>query len=946
MKKAWKKLLAWVLPCTLLITGTGFPSAVADDAGEVSRKVILSTDFEDETADPWQAGLDGVYAAYSFTDQAKNGQKALKAERKSGQLVNRSQAQLLCENGQFEEGRFYDFSFWIKTDTASTVTAAVILQLSNGSDKTITLVNGEETGTAWREMACGFEASVTADGALACRWKRPDTGILTQNLSTGLPAGTTVTGIWLLIYSDCQTMYLDDILVDTAARSTDLATVSKTILHSDFETDATGPWKAGLDNSYATFRPTSDAAVGSGALKSVRNGGQTNNRIQTMFEAGSRPGQLENGKWTNIDYWMKGDNGGKVDTVAAIYLSDGTDKTVLLASETLRDTWQKFHAGLEVTLNADGALYARWQRPDTGLLLQQLASLPAGTTITGIYLIFYGPVQTLYMDDIHLYTEEQVTLAAKAVMEQIDAIGTITPNSDTEITAAEEAYEVLSETDKKMVVNVHKLTAARRTWRLLNGMPAVDFDEENILFSFGAVSDTHNNNANVPRALRILAEHATGGLDAIVSAGDLTEGVVYAHTTHEIPQVRDTFLENVDDAVDIFFCLGNHDSSAGSGAALFYDTLGERFYRADLDKNLARTTGNRHAVLGGYHFLAVEANYQTEDYDAATLDWVEQTLQSVVSAPDYDGRQIFVLTHFAPNDTVFGCIGSTGLSNILRDYPQAVLLTGHSHYSIYDERAIMQTDFTTLNLGSVSYMGLPAGYVESTHSGLIEESYTLSVGTLVEIDRYGNLRITRIDFTQDEIIKQPWIIPAPAEDRSHLLYYPQERGTLLNEAPAFAGTAKFQAFLSEDKEQLTLNFDHADDDDMVYAYQIALYQDGSAEAERLYKSTSGFYHYPQSGDWPEQHTVTVTGLDAVPYQVQITPLDSWGKAGHPLTLTVSGNEPLPPKPAKPEEPGTPDKPPEHVTGQRTLLPLALAAGLTAITAGLLSVIPRRRRVRK
>lgn len=95
----------------------------------------------------------------------------------------------------------------------------------------------------------------------------------------------------------------------------------------------------------------------------MRNGGQTNNRIQTMFEAGSRPGQLENGKWTNIDYWMKGDNGGKVDTVAAIYLSDGTDKTVLLASETLRDTWQKFHAGLEVTLNADGALYARWQRP-------------------------------------------------------------------------------------------------------------------------------------------------------------------------------------------------------------------------------------------------------------------------------------------------------------------------------------------------------------------------------------------------------------------------------------------------------------------------------------------------------------------------------------------------------------------------------------------------------
>lgn len=89
---------------------------------------------------------------------------------------------------------------------------------------------------------------------------------------------------------------------------------------------------------------------------------------------------------------MKGDNGGKVDTVAAIYLSDGTDKTVLLASETLRDTWQKFHAGLEVTLNADGALYARGMPPGYRPPASAAPLLfPAGTTITGIYLIFYGP---------------------------------------------------------------------------------------------------------------------------------------------------------------------------------------------------------------------------------------------------------------------------------------------------------------------------------------------------------------------------------------------------------------------------------------------------------------------------------------------------------------------------------------------------------------------------
>ena len=41
--------------------------------------------------------------------------------------------------------------------------------------------------------------------------------------------------------------------------------------------------------------------------------------------------------------------------------------------------------------------------------------------------------------------------------------------------------------------------------------------------------------------------------------------------------------------------------------------------------------------------------------------------------------------------------------NILKEYPQAVIFTGHSHYCMSDERAIMQKDFTVINTGTTSY---------------------------------------------------------------------------------------------------------------------------------------------------------------------------------------------------------------------------------------------------
>lgn len=77
----------------------------------------------------------------------------------------------------------------------------------------------------------------------------------------------------------------------------------------------------------------------------------------------------------------------------------------------------------------------------------------------------------------------------------------------------------------------------------------------------------------------------------------------------------------------------------------------------------------------------------------------------------------------------------------------------------------MQTDFTSVHLGAVQYMGMPNQYVESVPPWLLEGSYSLSMGTLMEVDAQGNIRVTRLNFLEDEVIKQPWVIPGSAGGR-------------------------------------------------------------------------------------------------------------------------------------------------------------------------------------
>lgn len=65
-----------------------------------------------------------------------------------------------------------------------------------------------------------------------------------------------------------------------------------------------------------------------------------------------------------------------------------------------------------------------------------------------------------------------------------------------------------------------------------------------------------------------------------------------------------------------------------------------------------------------------------------------------------------MITHQNPSATVYGSgeWGDQSLKSLLDQYPQAVSISGHSHFSILDERSIYQDKFTAFTTQSIAYL--------------------------------------------------------------------------------------------------------------------------------------------------------------------------------------------------------------------------------------------------
>lgn len=433
-----------------------------------------------------------------------------------------------------------------------------------------------------------------------------------------------------------------------------------------------------------------------------------------------------------------------------------------------------------------------------------------------------------------------------------------------------------------------------------SSMPHTDtsvFDPESIVLTFAALSDIHQNGDTTSDAGKkfasALAElKESYALDLFLIAGDMTD----SGSEREISQFKTTFKSVYDGDIPVVYSLGNHDGQDGSTAKRFFDIFSQGFFSKDISADTV-TLGNRHAVVNGFHFITVEVqSYYNADgnctYRASTLEWLKTQLELVVAEnPD---APVFVATHAMIYGTAYGStLPSTGtnwyttaLTDILNEYPQAVTFGGHIHHPLNDERSIMQDKFTSVGCGSVSYMAIESGYIQTGTSTVPTDARQYSQGLVVEVDSNNNIRFTRKDFYNKADIKDPWIVSGYGSE-TFLKEYASSRAE--SPAPVFGtdtdismSTTVYQNYTCD----INITFKSASDDDMVHHYDISVASGGKEIA--AYKLLSGFYLKPQVSLIPATQTAKLslvpTGTDIL---ITVTAVDSWENRSEPISCSMT-----------------------------------------------------------
>ena len=431
------------------------------------------------------------------------------------------------------------------------------------------------------------------------------------------------------------------------------------------------------------------------------------------------------------------------------------------------------------------------------------------------------------------------------------------------------------------------------------GQQASRFDENSIVLSLGVISDTHIGNgygseAKFKEVLTQLEEASKGKLAGVLVAGDL----INVASEAQMADFKRIYEEVLDpNVVPLVYTIGNHDMNpqyrwTGESVAqhkVFHTILGEDYFKTDLDPVMRDSLECRHCVIGNYHILCLTPDHSSPiTYAPAVLEWLDARLKEITEKdPD---RYVLLLTHPMIYGTCYGSVlqdtytrmgdywSTKELIPILSRYPQVITFGGHLHFPLNDPRSIWQGSFTAVGTASTSYMAIDNGnYEDMATVTVMKGAGYFSQGLLLQFDRKGNARLTRMDFFNKATIGEPWELDAPRKDGSHLGRYRHEKMKARNTPPTLS-SARF--------EDGKLIFAAGKDDEFVHHYLITITRNGEVLVQK--KILADFYKVPQPSMMKSSYEVPLGlgNLDAGDYSFRIVAVDSWDAASEPLDYSL------------------------------------------------------------
>lgn len=455
----------------------------------------------------------------------------------------------------------------------------------------------------------------------------------------------------------------------------------------------------------------------------------------------------------------------------------------------------------------------------------------------------------------------------------------------------------------------------------------IAFDEKNVVLSFGVLSDIHIESGrdddwsayryrkSVETAYRLSRARRP---DLFFYPGDLTQNTCYdPQSLHEIGDFKALTDRYLDPETALVFCTGNHDGNLHRSyekefTDVFTATAEDvaRYYKYDVDmESVYSFSGNRHAVVGGYHFLSVGIYKDYIAYLKPILD--ELTAKDPL-------RPIFVAYHFPAADTVYAThyagsgndtydnvafyedrSGFWDLRRLLDNYPQVILFAGHTHCALENPRAIWQGTFTAIDTASVqglddnSFINFSRKIpVNAKHA----EMFGAFEGLLAEVDASSNVRLTCYNASRGDVVAV-YTIPAPKADRSHLTVYANDRR---DRSPAATFPVRDLQMEKTEAGDIHVTFTQAEHPDIVWYYTLRFFDgDRLVQAFDLtsrYFATDGMPKHIDAvilkdENMPESDNHKSLGAhrleDGKQYRAELCAYDAWDQAGETQTCTYT-----------------------------------------------------------
>ena len=389
----------------------------------------------------------------------------------------------------------------------------------------------------------------------------------------------------------------------------------------------------------------------------------------------------------------------------------------------------------------------------------------------------------------------------------------------------------------------------------------------------GAISDVHLSGSgddsqrqnNYREALQF---YKSRGVDVIVMNGDMTDlGEESAYDN--LVSIFTEVYPNEATRPAVVATADNHeyypawnDSSALQGTKdLFRNKMGA------IDTKLQETTeANLNTVrqMGGYTLIGVSEDYfkgGEAGFNASTVTWLDEQLAAVTAAePD---KPVFVAIHQPPKNTVMQSeidgSGITDFTEVLSKYPQAVVLSGHTHAPLQDHRSIYQDAFTVLNTGTMynyyrdEYVrGI--GAVSWANAVTPAERERVSEGLLLKVTG-TTVRVEAWDFWNNEMIREYQIDTALGAAG---FQYTDAKQKAAVATPVFPDGATLTVTVNG--TEAVLEFPSATNTGSFVHHYTVTVKDGFGNVEKtLYYATD---YYNGISSMAKEQALNVTGLTA------------------------------------------------------------------------------------